>query len=456
VGRFRDPQDPLFRALNSSIAFDYRLAPYDLEQSLAHARMLARSGIISDDDLAALERGLDAVRQEIDEDRFTVKPDDEDVHMAIERRLTEVAGPVGGKLHTARSRNDQVATDVAMLVRAHTLEAKELVLDLMGTLVGLAESHLDWPLPGYTHLQRAQPVYLSHHLLAYFWKFRRDLQRFNFCMTATDDLPLGVGALAGVNFDTSRMFVAQELGFGGIAENSLDAVSNRDFVLDYLAAAATCATHLSQLGAEIVLWSSREFDFCEVADAFSSGSSLMPQKKNPDAAELLRAKAPRVVGRLVGLHGVLHGLPLTYNKDLQEDKEPLFDAIDTLELCLRVASEMLRGITFDRDRMAAAASDEFIAATDVADLLVRRGVPFREAHGLVGGLVRAAVERGKKLSELTEEELRELAPPLDGEFYELLDESAWLESKVSEGGTSLTRVREQLAHARHLLEEARA
>jgi argininosuccinate lyase len=456
MGRFRDPQDPLFRALNSSIAFDYRLAPYDLEQSLAHARMLARSGIISDEDLAALERGLDAVRQEIDEDRFTVKPDDEDVHMAIERRLTEIAGPVGGKLHTARSRNDQVATDVAMLVRAHTLGARELVLDLMGTLIGLAERHLDWPLPGYTHLQRAQPVYLSHHLLAYFWKFRRDLQRFNFCMTATDDLPLGAGALAGVNFDTSRMFVAQELGFGGIAENSLDAVSNRDFVLDYIAAAATCATHLSQLGAEIVLWSSREFGFCEVADAFSSGSSLMPQKKNPDAAELLRAKAPRVAGRLVALHGVLHGLPLTYNKDLQEDKEPLFDAIDTLELCLRVASEMLRGISFNRERMAAAASDEFIAATDVADLLVRRGVPFREAHGMVGGVVRAAVERGKKLSELTEDELRELAPVLDGEFYDLLEQSAWLESKVSEGGTSLARVREQLAHARHLLDEALA
>jgi argininosuccinate lyase len=456
MGRFRDPQDPLFRALNSSIAFDYRLAPYDLEQSLAHARMLARSGIISDEDLAALERGLDAVRQEIDEDRFTVKPDDEDVHMAIERRLTEIAGPVGGKLHTARSRNDQVATDVAMLVRAHTLGARELVLDLMGTLIGLAERHLDWPLPGYTHLQRAQPVYLSHHLLAYFWKFRRDLQRFNFCMTATDDLPLGAGALAGVNFDTSRMFVAQELGFGGIAENSLDAVSNRDFVLDYIAAAATCATHLSQLGAEIVLWSSREFGFCEVADAFSSGSSLMPQKKNPDAAELLRAKAPRVAGRLVALHGVLHGLPLTYNKDLQEDKEPLFDAIDTLELCLRVASEMLRGISFNRERMAAAASDEFIAATDVADLLVRRGVPFREAHGMVGGVVRAAVERGKKLSELTEDEPRELAPVLDGEFYDLLEQSAWLESKVSEGGTSLARVREQLAHARHLLDEALA
>ena len=455
MGRFRDPQDPLFRALNSSIAFDYRLAPYDLEQSLAHARMLARSGIITGDDLAALERGLDAVRREIEEDRFRVEPEDEDVHVAIERRLTEIAGPVGGKLHTARSRNDQVATDVAMLVRAHTLGAKELLLDLMGTLATVAERHLDWPAPAYTHLQRAQPVYLSHHLLAYFWKFRRDLQRFNFCMTATDDLPLGAGALAGVNFDTSRMFVAQELGFGGIAENSIDAVSNRDFVLDYVAAAATCATHLSQLGAEIVLWSSQEFGFCEVADAFSSGSSLMPQKKNPDAAELLRAKAPRIVGRLVGLHGVLHGLPLTYNKDLQEDKEPLFDTIDTLELCLRVAGAMLEGISFDRERLAAAASDEFSAATDVADLLVRRGVPFREAHGIVGGVVRAAVERGKKLSELTEEELSELAPQLDGEFYELLDQGAWLDSKISEGGTSLARVREQLANARHVLEETR-
>jgi argininosuccinate lyase len=454
MARSSEPQDPLFQALNSSIAFDYRLAPYDLEQSVAHARMLARAGIISDADLAELERGLAEVRREIEEDRFEVQAGDEDVHMAIERRLTEIVGPVGGKLHTARSRNDQVATDVAMLVRAHSLQAKELVRELMGVLVELAERHLDWPMPGYTHLQRAQPVYLSHHLLAYFWKFRRDLQRFNFCMTATDDLPLGSGALAGVNFDTSRMFVAQELGFGGIAENSLDAVSNRDFVLDYLSAAATCATHLSQLGAEIVLWSSEEFGFCEVSDSFASGSSLMPQKKNPDAAELLRAKAPRIVGRLTTLHGVLHGLPLTYNKDLQEDKEPLFDAIDTLELCLSVACGMLSGMAFDRRRMAEAAADEFIAATDVADLLVRRGVPFREAHGIVGGVVRAAMERGKQLSELTSEELRELAPQLDGEYYELLQQGAWLESKVSEGGTALARVRDQLAQARHVLDEA--
>jgi argininosuccinate lyase len=252
------------------------------------------------------------------------------------------------------------------------------------------------------------------------------------------------------------MFVAQELGFGGIAENSLDAVSNRDFVLDYLSAAATCATHLSQLGAEIVLWSTQEFGFCEVSDSFASGSSLMPQKKNPDAAELLRAKAPRVASHLVALHGVLHGLPLTYNKDLQEDKEPLFDTVDTLELCLRVAAEMLEGMTFNREAMEAAASDEFIAATDVADLLVRRGVPFREAHGIVGGLVRAAVDRGKQLSELSEEELQELAPQLDGEFYELLDERAILESKVSDGGTSMARVRDQLAQARQVLREAGA
>jgi argininosuccinate lyase len=457
MSRFRDPQDPLFQALNSSIGFDYRLAPYDLEQSLAHARMLARSGIISADDLEQIERGLAAVREEIEQDRFVVADSDEDIHMAIERRLTELAGPVGGKLHTARSRNDQVATDVAMLVRAHALDAQTLLRELMTTVVETAERHLDWPLPGYTHLQRAQPVYLSHHLLAYFWKFRRDLQRFKFCMTATDDLPLGAGALAGVNFDTSRMFVAQELGFGGIAENSLDAVSNRDFVLDYLSAAATCAGHLSQLGGEIVLWSTAEFGFCRVSDSFASGSSLMPQKRNPDAAELLRAKAPRVVGRLAGLHGVLHGLPLTYNKDLQEDKEPLFDAIDTLELGLRVARSMLAEIEFDRERMAAAASDELLAATDVADLLVRQGVPFREAHGIVGGVVRASVERGKLLSELTDAELAELAPQLaPADFRALLEQSSWLESKTSEGGTALARVREQVAQARHVLEEAPA
>ncbi len=452
MSRFSESNDPLFQALNSSIGFDFRLAPYDLEQSFAHARMLARSGIIGDDDLEAIERGLKQICQEVDQDRFEVLPDDEDVHMAIERRLTDLVGDAGRKLHTARSRNDQVATDVAMLVRAHSLQATDLLGRLMGTIVDVAERHLDWPVPGYTHLQRAQPVYLSHHLLAYFWKFRRDLQRFKFCMTATDDLPLGAGALAGVNFDTGRMFVAQELGFGGIAENSLDAVSNRDFVLDYVSAAATCSTHLSQLGAEVVIWSSQEFGFCEVSDRFASGSSLMPQKKNPDAAELLRAKAPRVAGRLSTLHGVLHGLPLTYNKDLQEDKEQLFDAVDTLELCLQVAAEMLAGIRFDRERLAAAAADELLAATDVADLLVRRGVPFRQSHGIVAGLVRTCVESDRKLSELPIDELKRHSGALDEEFYEVLAQRSWLESKVSEGGTSSPRVSEQLARARAALE----
>jgi argininosuccinate lyase len=454
MSRFSTPQDPLFKAMNSSVAFDYRLAPYDLAQSVAHARMLASRGIIAKDDLAQLERGLAAVRREIDDDTFEVKPDDEDIHMAIERRLTEIAGPVGGKLHTARSRNDQVATDVAMFTRAHALTAKELVRDLMSTLVDLAERHVDWPMPGYTHLQRAQPVYLSHHLLAYFWKLGRDLARFDAAMAGAGELPLGAGALAGVNFETDRSAVAAELAFPGIVQNSIDAVSNRDFVLDYLAAAATCATHLSQLGAEIVLWASEEFGFCELPDAFSSGSSIMPQKKNPDAAELLRAKAPRVVAHLTALHGVLHGLPLTYNKDLQEDKEHLFDAVDTLELSLRVARGMLRGISFRRERLAAAAADELLAATDVADLLVRRGVPFREAHGIVAGLVRRAVERGATLSELTQDELAELAPQLGDGLVEVLSEGAWLESKASEGGTALSRVREQLDRARESLTAA--
>jgi argininosuccinate lyase len=454
VSRFSSPQDPLFQAMNSSVSFDYRLAPYDLAQSIAHARMLASRGIIAADDLIQLERGLAAVRKEIDEDSFEVHAGDEDIHMAIERRLTELVGPVGGKLQTARSRNDQVATDMAMFTRAHALTAKELVRDLMSTLLDLADRHVDWAMPGYTHLQRAQPVYLSHHLLAYFWKLQRDLNRFDAAMAGAGDLPLGAGALAGVNFETDRESVAAELAFPGIAQNSIDAVSNRDFVLDYLASAATCATHLSQLGAEIVLWSSDEFGFCELSDSFASGSSIMPQKKNPDAAELLRAKAPRVVGHLTALHGVLHGLPLTYNKDLQEDKEHLFDAVDTVELSLRAAREMLRGIAFNRERMAAAAADELLAATDVADLLVRRGLPFREAHAIVASLVRRAVERGATLSELTKEELAELAPQLGGGLVEVLEEGAWIESKASEGGTALARVREQLERARGALDEA--
>ncbi len=453
MSRFADPQDAVFRRLNASISFDWRLAPYDLAQSRAHARMLAACEVIGDDDRDALLAALDSVEAELEEGRFPFADDDEDIHMAIERRVTELAGRAGGRLHTARSRNDQVATDVAMFVRDHARRCSQAAREVMGALVALAERHLDWPMPGYTHLQRAQPVYLSHHLLAYFWMLARDVERLELAAAAADRLPLGAGALAGVNFDVDRRAVARELGFSAVVENSVDAVSNRDFVLDFLAAAATCATHLSRLGGELVLWSTEEFGFCEVADAFASGSSIMPQKKNPDAAELLRAKAPRVAGHLVALHGVFHGLPLTYSKDLQEDKEHLFDAADTLSLCLEAARGMLAGLRFDRERLAAAASDELLGATDVADLLVRRGVPFREAHGVVAGLVRHALEQGKTLSELSPDEVAAHTDALRAEdLHDALRPESWLEAKRSEGGTALNRVREQLELARQRLQ----
>jgi argininosuccinate lyase len=457
MSRFREPQHPDFRRLNSSIGFDRRLWPQDVAQSRAHVRMLADREIVSAEDRDALLAGLDEVASELDEGRFAFGEDDEDIHMAIERRLIEIAGPVGGKLHTARSRNDQVVTDLAMYTRERSLAAREAISGLMRELLARAEDHIDWPLPGYTHLQRAQPVYLGHHLLAYFWMLARDRSRFAFAEREAGRLPLGSGALAGVNFDTDRLQVARELGFSYVAPNSIDAVSGRDFVLDYLGAAATCSTHLSRLGAELVLWSSAEFGFCELPDSWSSGSSIMPQKKNPDAAELLRAKAPRVVGHLAAFHGVMHALPLTYNKDLQEDKEHLFDAADTLELTLAAARGMVARVSFNRERMREAASDELIAATDVADLLVRLGTPFREAHGVVAGLVRTAIDAGRELSQLTPEELAEQSPTLAAhaaEYQEVLSQSSWLESKVSEGGTSLARVGQQLALAKTVLDEA--
>jgi argininosuccinate lyase len=452
MSRFAEPQHENFRRLNDSIGFDWRLGPYDVEQSRAHASMLAQREIISNADRDELHRALDQVGHELSDGSFPFAEGDEDIHMAIERRVTELAPDAGGRLHTARSRNDQVATDMAMFVRAHAVEASVAIGELGRTLINLAERHLDWPMPGYTHLQRAQPVYLSHHLLAYVWMLARDRRRFLVAAGETSRLPLGAGALAGVNFDTDRQYVARELGFAEVAENSIDAVSNRDFVLDYLAAAATCATHLSRLGAEIVLWSTEEFGFCEVSDAWASGSSIMPQKKNPDAAELLRAKAPRIAGHLVALHGIFHALPLTYNKDMQEDKEHLFDAVDTLELSLAAARGMMESITFHRERLAAAAADEFLAATDIADLLVRRGMPFRQAHGVVAGLVRLAISQGRALSELTREELSAQSELLGDDFYAVLADGAWLESKVSEGGTSLARVREQLERARAALQ----
>ena len=371
--------------------------------------------------------------------------------MAIERRLTDLIGAVAGKLHTGRSRNDQVATDVAMVVQSHSLRGIELLQGLMTELLRLAERHRDWAMPGYTHLQRAQPVYLGHHLLAYFWMFSRDVLRFQNALSSASVMPLGSGALAGVNWELDRQDLADDLGFEHVTPNSIDGASNRDFVLDYLSAATACGVHLSRLGSEIVLWSSAEFGFCELDEAFSSGSSIMPQKKNPDSAELLRAKSPRLLADYGALAGVMHALPLTYGKDMQEDKEPLFDAIDTLEVSLEAAAGMLEGISFDRERMEEASSDQMLAATEIADLLVRRGLPFREAHGVVGSLVREAISQDKQLSELSRDDLAKHSDLLDDSYYEVLRRSSWLESKRIEGGTASSALDRQLALARRTL-----
>ena len=451
MARFRKEPDPRFWRLNRSIEFDWRLAPYDVDQSRAHARALCKIEVLTEEELATIDRGLEQVGAELESGEFEFDDADEDIHMAIERRLTAVIGPVAGKLHTGRSRNDQVATDVAMVVQSHSLRAIELLHGLMEELLRLAERHRDWPMPGYTHLQRAQPVYLGHHLLAYFWMFSRDVLRFQYALGSASVMPLGSGALAGVNWEIDRQAVADDLGFEHVTPNSIDGASNRDFVLDYLSAATTCGVHLSRLGSEIVLWSSAEFGFCELDESFSSGSSIMPQKKNPDSAELLRAKSPRLLADYGVLAGVMHALPLTYGKDMQEDKEPLFDAIDTLEVALEAADGMLEEIRFDRERLEEASSDQMLAATEIADLLVRRGLPFREAHGVVGSLVREAISQDKPLSELSREDLAKHSDRLDDSYYEVLQRSSWLESKRIEGGTASSALDRQIALARRTL-----
>ncbi len=455
MSRFRKEPDPRFWQLNRSIEFDWRLAPYDIDQSQAHARGLHGIGVLDDEELEQIQDGLERVRSHMGEHGFQFEQADEDIHMAIERLLGEEIGPLAGKLHTGRSRNDQVATDVAMVVQAHSLRAIELSREAMERLLGLAEAHRDWPMPGYTHLQRAQPVYLGHHLLAYFWMLARDVLRFQFALDSASVMPLGSGALAGVNWEIDRNAVAGDLGFAHVSPNSIDGASNRDFVLDYLAAASACAMHLSRLGSELVIWSSSEFGFCQLDESFSSGSSIMPQKVNPDSAELLRAKSPRVSADYASVVGMMHALPLTYSKDMQEDKEPLFDAIDTVEICLDATAGMLAGIAFDQERLEAASGDEMLAATEIADLLVRKGVPFREAHGIVGGLVRDAVTQGRALSDLTPEELQQHSEHFDELYYEVLKRSSWLESKRIEGGTGSAQLTRQIDAARETLEAVR-
>jgi argininosuccinate lyase len=453
--RFRKEPDPRFWRMNRSLHFDWQLAPYDIVQSQAHARGLARIGVLTEAEAEQIGAGLERVLARIEAPGFAFEESDEDIHMAIERLLGEEIGALAGKLHTGRSRNDQVATDIAMVVSAASRRAMRLCGAAMEGLLGQAEAHLDWPMPGYTHLQRAQPVYLGHHLLAYFWMLSRDARRFGFAAESASVMPLGSGALAGVNWPIDRKIVAAELGFAEITQNSLDGTSNRDFAIDYLSAAATCAMHLSRLGSELVIWSSSEFGFVELDEAFSSGSSIMPQKKNPDAAELLRAKSPRVAAAHQTLLGVMHALPLTYGKDMQEDKEPLWDAIDTVEATLEAAAGILEDIVFDRARLEEASGDEMLAATEVADLLVRQGVPFREAHGIVGELVRDAIAADLPLSGLNREQIAARSEVLGDEYYEVLRRGSWLESKRIAGGTGSEPLAAQIEQAHTALAAVR-
>jgi len=445
-GRFAGARDPAFVALNSSLALDWRLWREDIEASVAHARALEGAGVLTAAERQAIEDGLATVGREVESGAFVPRDEDEDVHMAVERRLTELVGDAGAKLHTGRSRNDQVVTDVRLHLRRVIDRQVAGLRALQQVLVGRAGEHVETILPAYTHLQRAQVTSLAQHLLAYFWMLERDVERFGRARAACLELPLGAGAAVGVNYPVDREAVAAELGFARISENSLEAVAGRDFVVDYLSAAAELGVHLSRLGAEVVLWASAEFGFVRLPDAFSGGSSIMPQKKNPDAGELLRAAAPRLAADLAGLLGVLHGLPLAYNTDLREDKRFLFDAVDCLDASVPVATGLLEGIEFDTGRMAAAC-DSFLQATDLADYLVARGVPFREAHHLVGELVRRCLERGVGLDALPLEEVRRLSPAFDEDYVAALDPRASLARKALAGGSAPERVREQLGRA---------
>ncbi|MCU0308229.1 MAG: argininosuccinate lyase [Thermoleophilia bacterium] len=445
-GRFSGGPADAFDRLNASLPVDRRLWREDVRGSRVHARMLCRQGILSSDDGEAIDSGLQQIEQELADGDFRFAPGDEDIHTAVERRLTEIVGDAGRRLHTARSRNDQVITDTLVWLRDHARAQRELLRGLAEALLAQAEAHVDSILPGYTHLQRAQPVRLAHHLAAYVWMLDRDRVRLDAAVAACEECPLGSGALAGVGFPVDRETVAHELGFARPAPNSMDAVGSRDALADYLHFAAQLGVHLSRLGAEFVWWSSEEAGFVVLDDAYASGSSMLPQKKNPDAAELARAKAPRLVADLAGLLGVLHGLPLAYNKDLQDDKHYLFDAADTLDLLLPALAGMVATAAFRPDRMAAACRGGFLAATDLADHLVRAGWPFRRAHEAVGRLVRACAARGVGLEDAPADALAEAG--LDGVPLPPLTAEASVEAKASVGGTARAAVLAELDAAR--------
>jgi argininosuccinate lyase len=452
-GRFASSPAEAFERLNASISFDVRLAPYDIEGSIVHARMLGETGIISAGEAEELVRGLRAVLEEVEAERFSWALADEDVHTAVERRLREIVGDVALKLHTGRSRNDQVALDLHLFVRDAAQRIRESLLEVMRTLVEVAEAHRDLLLPGYTHLQRAQPILLSHHLLAHFWAFKRDLKRLHAAREAANVSPLGAAALGGTPHPIAPTLTAGALGMEPLA-NSLDAVSERDFALDILYACAVLGVHLSRLGEEWVLWTSQEFGFARLDDAYSSGSSIMPQKKNPDAYELMRGKAGRLIGNLNALLVTLKSLPLGYSKDLQEDKEPLFDSVDSLLTMLAVLPELLRTASFNGARMEGAAGG-FALATELADYLAARGVPFREAHRAVGQLVRRCEELGLSLEEVSSEELAAAHPALADLPRNLLTPKGSVANKKSLGSTSPGSVDDQLRQAREFLDLSR-
>jgi argininosuccinate lyase len=447
-GRFaEEPADELL-AFTSSLVFDRRLAGDDIAGSRAHVAMLGRVGLLSDEEVAAVTTALDTVEKELAEGTFSFAPTDEDIHTAIERRVTDLAGPAGAKLHTGRSRNDQVALDLRLFVRREGRAVALAVHELQTVLVRRATEAGDTYLPGYTHLQRAQPVLLAHHLLAHFWAFGRDVDRWRDALERADVSPLGAGALAGSSLPLDPDDVARELGFARRFENSLDAVSDRDFVAEALFVAAMTQSHLSRLGEEIVLWASEEFGFVRLADAYSTGSSMLPQKKNPDIAELARGGAGRLIGDLTGLLATLKGLPLAYNRDLQGDKEPLFDAFDTCTGALRAVTGLVDSVEFVPEGMQAAADDAASAATDLAELLVRQGVPFRDAHQAVGELVRQATERDIALEELVLTD-----PRLGPDALALLEPGEAVRRRTTPGGAGPEPVRRQLAAARSRLDE---
>ena len=451
-GRFRHQTAAEMEEFNSSIQFDHRLWQEDIDGSLAHVKMLAAVGVLSAAEADTIGRGLAEIRAEIEQGQFDFSPELEDIHMHIEHRLMEKIGPVGGKVHTARSRNDQVALDTHLYVRRQVDKVLDLIAALQRELIQQAEKHLDVIMPGYTHLQHAQPVLLAHHLLAYVHMLQRDRQRFLDCRERADLMPLGAGALAGTGFPIDRELVAKELGFSALYENSLDAVSDRDYILEFLAAAAICMVHLSRLAEELILWSSQEFSFVELDEAYSTGSSIMPQKKNPDVPELVRGKAGRVAGHLLALLMTVKGLPLAYNKDLQEDKEALFDTVDTLTACLSIFAPLIATLKVNRDRMRQAVSGDFSTATDLADYLARRGLPFREAHAVVGRLVQLCLDQGKSLEDLSLKELQQASTLFEPDALAALTPEAAVAARTSFGGTALEQVKLQLARAKALVQ----